>query len=208
MNPIPKLSGVIFVLIGPGGAGKNAIMKAVLARCSHIQQLATATTRAMRAGEQQGREHLFLTEQQFQQMIARRQLLEYQEVTPNKLYGLPRQVVEEGLRGGKIRIVDIEVLGAKALVKAFPANVVRIFITVPGASIEQQLQVLCQRMQQRNDQTTPISQRLERARRLELPYQSDCDYTVVNDRLEQAAAATLRIIQDELRQRGLPGAAQ
>lgn len=205
MTPSENPLGLIFVMIGPGGAGKNAIMKAIIAQSSHIRQLATATTRIMRANEQQGREHFFVTPAQFQDMIKNDLLLEYQEVTPNKLYGIPRQGVVDCLSGGKICVADIDVLGAKALVAAFPNHVVQIFVTVPGASIAEQLTLLEQRMRNRRDSTTDIAQRLKRARSLELPYQNDCDYIVVNDTLEQAVQSTRAIIQSELRQRCLVG---
>lgn len=201
MTASRNLPGVIFVMIGPGGAGKSAIMKAIIAQSDHIRQLPTATTRAMRPDEEQGREHLFVTFDQFQQMIKNDQLLEYQEVTPNKLYGIPRQLIADCLSSGKIRIADIEVLGAKALAAAFPDNAIRIFVTVPGDSIAGQLALLEERMQQRRDSAADIAQRLARAQLLELPYQNCCDYIVVNDALEPAIYATSAIIQKELRQR-------
>lgn len=196
-------AGVIFVMIGPGGAGKNAIMKALIAGSDEIRQLATATTRPMRADEKQDREHLFLNESQFKTMIQAGQLLEYQEVTPGKFYGIPRQTVTEVLSAGGIRMADIDVLGAGDLAAAFPSNVVQIFVTVAGADRAEQLAVLRRRMQQRADETTDIERRLKRAEALELPYQCHCDYVVVNDDLGRAIARTRSIIADELRARGL-----
>ena len=143
-----NLPGVIFVMIGPGGAGKNAIMKAVIAAFPAMKQLATATTRPMRADEKQGREHLFVSEQQFQEMISRNELLEHQEVTPGKFYGIPRRTVMEALTAGAARIADIEVLGAIELAAAYPQNVVQVFVTVPGDDIAQQLAVLEERMRE------------------------------------------------------------
>lgn len=205
MSHTKNLTGVIFVMVGPGGAGKSAIMKAILAQSDHIQQLPTATTRARRADERPGREHLFVTFEQFQQMIDNDQLLEYQEVTPNKLYGIPRQLIVDRLSSGKICIADIEALGAKALAAAFPDHAVRIFVTVPGETVADQLALLKERMQRRRDSATDIARRLERAQSLELPYQNCCDYVVVNDALERATAATRAIIQKELKRRRLVG---
>ena len=196
-------SGVIFVMIGPGGAGKNAIMKAIIARHDNISQLATATTRAIRPDEAQGREHLFLSAEAFQQMIENDQLLEYQEVTPNKFYGIPRQTVVDCLTRGQTRIADIEVLGAQKLVTAYPRNVVQVFVTVPGETIDEQLTLLEQRMRQRDDGATDIQERLERARNLELPYQGQCDHILVNDSLEHAIAKAQLIVRSELRRRDL-----
>ncbi len=203
MSPAEKESGVIFVMIGPGGAGKNAIMRAVIAASSEIRQLATATTRPMRADEKPGREHVFVSECRFREMIHSGQLLEFQEVTPGKYYGIPRQAVTEVLSAGGIRIADIDVLGAERLAAAYPDNVVQIFVTAPGADLAEQLAVLRRRMRQRADLNTDIKQRLDRAEALELPYQSRCNYVVVNDNLEGAIARTGAIIADELRNRGL-----
>ena len=206
MSDFKQLPGVIFVMIGPGGAGKNAIMKALMADNPAIRQLATATTREMRADEAQGREHLFVSRQRFEKMIAADELLEYQEVTPGKYYGIPRQSVAAGLEAGEIRIADIEVIGASILADTFADNVVQIFVTVPGADTAEQLALLQKRMQERDDAFTDIDQRLRRAQALELPYQSRCDYVVVNDCLSAAIERTGRIIQQELSRRQLAGA--
>lgn len=201
-----ELPGVIFVVIGPGGAGKNAIMKALMAENEMIRQLATATTRKMRADEAQGREHLFVGRSRFEQMIQAGELLEYQEVTPGKYYGIPRQMVADSLAAGEVRIADIEVLGAKVLAAAYTNNVVQIFITVPGADIAEQLELLQRRMQERADPYTDIEERLQRAELLELPYQSQCDYVVVNDFLPAAIERTRRVVQQELIARRLAAA--
>jgi len=198
--------GVIFVMIGPGGAGKNAIMKAIISAFPAIEQLATATTRPMRADETQGREHLFVSERAFRKMISENELLEHQEVTPGKLYGIPRRTVEDALSAGAARIADIEVLGAIALAAAYPRNIVQLFVTVPGVDSEAQLALLEERMRTRADDATDIEQRLERARRLELPYQNRCDYIVVNADLGCAIERTSAIIRGEMVERQLQGA--
>lgn len=198
-------TGVIFIMIGPGGAGKNAIMRAILNKSNIIKQLATATTRPMREDEQQGREHLFISLDEFKAMIANNDLLEYQEVTPNKFYGVPYQAVADNLSQGQVRIADIEVLGAQEVVKAFPDHVVQIYVTIPGDTLDEQLDVLKARMIQRNDNTTDIDERLDRAKTLELPYQAECDYIVVNDDLDHAITEVNSIIQAELKKRNLLG---
>ena len=85
------------------------------------------------------------------------------------------------------------------LAAAFPRNVVQVFVTVPGDSVSEQLALLRRRMQERADRITDIEQRLERARALELPYRTRCDYIVVNDDLGQAIEATAAIVRRELR---------
>ncbi len=198
MGSSKRFAGLIFVLVGPGGAGKNAIMKAIIAENAAISQLATATTRQMRADEEQGREHVFVDEGEFKRMIATGQLLEYQEVTPGKFYGIPKQSVLHVLESGLNRIADIEVYGAQDLAAAYPENVIQIFVTVPGETIAAQLEVLERRMRGRADFSTDINQRLQRAKLLELPYQSQCDHVVVNDQLGEAIAKTRAIIEAEV----------
>ena len=134
-------------------------------------------------------------------------LLEHQEVSRGKFYGIPRQLVLDCLSAGAIRIADIEVLGAQKLAAAFPHNVVQIFVTVPGDDIDAQLQVLAQRMKARADSATDIDSRLQRARAIELPYQCRCDYIVVNDQLAHAIECTQQIIARELARRQLQEAA-
>lgn len=202
MTHSENLTGVIFVMIGPGGAGKNAIMRAIIEQSKIVSQLATATTRPMRADEQQGREHLFIDLEKFQDMIRNNELLEYQEVTSNRFYGIPRQSVVDNLTQSKVLIADIEVLGAQELAKAFPQHIVQIFVTVPGNTAQEQLAVLEERMRQRGDGTN-IAERLERAKTLEFPYQAHCNYVVVNDELTHAIELVSDIIQQELKQRHL-----
>ncbi len=204
MNLSESLPGVIFVMIGPGGAGKNAIMRAIIAGSRCVAQLPTATTRPMRSDEKQGREHHFVSRETFQALLSEGQLLEYQEVTPGKFYGIPRRLVLDCLRAGKAQIADIDVLGAQKLAAAFPQNVVPIFVTVPGATLAAQLTVLEERMRLRADAVTDIDCRLQRAAAIELPYQSCCDHIVVNDRLSSAIEATRHIIDQELAARHLP----
>ena len=204
MTHSQNLTGVIFVMIGPGGAGKNAIMRAIIEQTNIVSQLATATTRPMRADEKQGREHLFISLETFRDMIDNNELLEYQEVTSNRFYGIPRQSVVDNLSQSKVLIADIEVLGAQELAKAFPQHVVQIFVTVPGSTAEEQLAVLEERMRQR-DNSTHIEERLARAKTLEFPYQTECDYVVVNDDLTHAIQLVSDIIQQELKKRHLLG---
>ena len=203
MRACEKLTGVIFVMIGPGGAGKNAIMKALMSDFSMIRQLPTATTRQMRGDEAQGREHLFVSPDEFKRMMECDELLEYQEVTPGKFYGIPRQTVACSLAAGAALIADIDVLGAKVLAQAFGDHVVQIYISVPGANIPKKLEVLRERMLDRADPNTDIEERLERAKTLELPYQEECDYVVVNDDFSQAIGCARVIVKRELIARGL-----
>jgi guanylate kinase len=191
--------GLLFTLVGPGGAGKNALMRQVLARLDDLSQLATATTRPIRDDEKQGREHLFLSAIEFQHMINQNELLEWQEVTPGRFYGIPRDTVEQNLFDGTDLIADIDVLGAKILRETYPTHVVLVFITVPGDTGDEKLRVLLERMTGRKDSQDDavIEKRIQRARDLEFPFAAECDYIIVNDDMDTASQKLYDVILKE-----------
>lgn len=182
--------GVFFILVGPPGAGKNALIYNVLKTTSALQQLATVTTRQPRATEKQGREHFFVTIPEFQQMIANRALLEWQEVHAGRFYGVPRQNVEEHLNSGQGLIADIDVLGASYIRTLYPDNVVLIFIMPPTVD------TLRDRMQNRGESAAEIETRMKRVA-MELEYATLCDHVLINDDLEEATQALITLIETE-----------
>src|SRR5258707_3179099 len=185
------LNGVLFVLVGPAGVGKNAIMKRVMEKLS-IHQLPTITTRSIRIGEQEGREHHFVTLERFKEMIADNALIEHQEVYPGKFYGTPRKPMQTALAEGKNLVADIEVVGAQALKEAFPDNVTLIYIAPPTIEdLERRLRIHRQMSEEE------IQTRLKRVP-FELSFADHCDYQVVNDDLEKSIEAVAEIIQKKL----------
>ena len=199
--------GLFFVFVGPGGTGKNTLMKIIMERHPDIQQLATATTRAMRAGEKQGRERIFVSLERFRQMIANNELLEYQEVTPGKYYGIPRESVDSVLDAGNHLIADIEVRGAEVVLDSYADDTVIIYVTVPGETEEEQLETLKGRMLHRLDRTPTdedwdiINQRLARAQNLEFPFSKRCEHIIINDDLNTAAQQVDQIVINAMAKR-------
>jgi guanylate kinase len=183
--------GLLFVLIGPPGAGKNALMNDALARATNgnLRQLATATTRPMRPTEQQGREHLFLDIPTFQTMIEQGELLEWQQVHGN-LYGIPRQTLESAFAAGQDLTADIDVLGATYIRSLYPDNVILIFVKPPS------LAELETRMRTRGESETDIATRMRRVA-MEMTYEPVCDHVIVNDDLQHAAEQLDHIILTE-----------
>lgn len=197
------------MFVGPGGTGKNTLMKIIMERHPEMQQLATATTRAMRPGEKQGREHIFVSLDRFRQMIVQNELLEYQEVTPSKFYGIPRASVDSVLDKGNNLIADIEVRGAEVVLNSYADDAVVIYVTVPGNSEEERLETLKQRMLHRLDNAPTeddweiINQRLHRAQNLEFPFSEKCAYIIVNDDLHDAAEEIDTIVKEAIAKRGV-----
>ncbi len=184
-----KRPGVFFTLVGPAGVGKNRLMKSILAQTS-LHQLPTATTRAIRVGEQPGREHHYVSLEEFQRMIDTGELLEHQ-VIHEQLYGMPRAAVEAALDAGEAIIADIEVFGAARACAAYPENVVSIFIEPPSIG------VLIERMRERRESNAEIAKRLLRVP-MELAYAPYCEYVILNDVFESAAERLYQIVTAEL----------
>ena len=202
-----KARGLLFVFVGPGGAGKNTLMNIIKERHPEIQQLATATTREMRAGEKQGRERIFVSLERFRDMISNDELLEFQEVTPNKYYGIPRESVEKPMKDGIFQIADIEVRGAQVLIENYKNDIVVLYVTAPGKTEDEQLETIKQRMLQRLNHTPTesdwdlIYQRMERARNLEFPFSKKCEHIIINDKLDEAAEQVDKIITEAMKKR-------
>lgn len=182
-------TGLLFILIAPAGAGKNALMNLVLKHTDGLRQLPTATTRAMRDGEQQGREHLFVTNIEFRQMIDDNALLEWQEVH-GRLYGVPRATVETALAEEDDLIADIEFKGATILREQYPENTVAIFIHPPSVS------TLIERMRLRGESEAAIGRRMMRMPQ-EMAYVNHCDYLIYNHDIDTAAAELRGIVLAE-----------
>lgn len=179
MTESANFPGMLFMLVGPAGAGKNTLMKAVLARKEGLRQLPTATTRPIREEEQQGREHLFLSKPEFEEMWRQGKLLESQEVHGN-LYGMVKEYVEAALAGNESVIADIEMYGAAHVSTLYPENVISVFISPPS------VHSLLERMKLRNDTPADISRRMLRVP-LEMAYAARCDYIILNNELDTAA---------------------
>jgi guanylate kinase len=189
--------GILFILVGPSGAGKNTLMKRVQENLGDLPQLATATTRAKRQGEQEGREHRFVSRAEFQRLIDTGALIEHQPVHGGDLYGAPRKTVEEAISTGRDLVADIEFLGAKQIHEAYPKNTVLVFVTPSNVDI------LAERIRQRGNITPEaLADRLERAK-FEMTFAAECDYLILNDIVEPAAEHLRQIILSErIRRRG------
>ena len=148
--------GILIVVSGFSGSGKGTIMKELLKRYDNYALSISATTRAPREGETDGREYFFKTREEFEKMIAKEELIEYAEYV-NNYYGTPRAYVEEQLTAGKDVILEIEIQGALKVKKKFPDTLL-LFVTPPSA------EELRKRLIGRGTETMEvIEQRMQRA---------------------------------------------
>jgi guanylate kinase len=182
----------LIVISAPSGAGKTTVARHLLQRFPQLRFSVSATTRPKRPGEVDGRDYFFWSREQFEQAIARGELVEYEEIFGH-LYGTLRSQVEQALSTGEFLLFDIDVKGALALRRAYPEQTFLIYVAPP--SIEELERRLRQRGTESEEQ---IRRRLERAA-MELQFQDHFDVVIRNEQLEQTLARAEQIVAQLLR---------
>lgn len=178
--------GALTIISGFSGAGKGTVVKELLKRYQYSLSI-SATTRAPREDEQDGREYFFKSKEEFEEMIENKQLIEYAQYVDN-YYGTPKEYVVQQLNQGTDVILEIEMQGALQVRDIFP-EVNLIFLTPP--SVEELENRLCGRGTEMNED---VAKRMARARE-ECRYMSDYDYIVVNDDLDKCVEQIHALIQ-------------
>jgi len=181
------MKGKLFVISGASGVGKGTVLARVMQARDDLRFSVSATTRAPRPTEVDGREYYFITRERFEEMIRQGEFLEYDEHAAN-YYGTPRRQAEEKMEKGHV-LLDIEPNGAAAVKRSAPEATL-IFIMPPS------MQELERRLRGRNDTSEEqIKLRMERAV-WEMEQRTWYDHVVVNDDADACAAQILRIIAD------------
>lgn len=180
--------GQLIVITGPSGVGKGTLVRALLARHPEFYLSVSATTRAPRPGEVEGKDYYFLCREEFESAIAGGQWLEWAEYAGN-YYGTPRLRVEEKVAQGKLVLLEIEVVGAQKIKETFPLAL-RFFILPPS------LEELERRLRDRGtDSPEAIQRRLQRATE-EMALRDEFDLQIINDDLALALGAIERAIEE------------
>ena len=177
--------GVLVVISGFSGAGKGTVVKRLM-ESGHYSLSISATTRAPRPGEQDGREYFFLSRQEFQQRIQEGRFLEWAEFSGN-LYGTPKDYVLEQMEQGRDVILEIEAQGALQVKEQY-ADAGLIFLAAPTMT------KLKERLTGRGTESAEqVERRLRQAVR-EIEQMHRYDFIVVNDVLESCVTRVQGII--------------
>jgi len=194
--------GLLFVLSSPSGAGKSTLASMLLEDDEQIAMSVSVTTREQRPGEEHGKDYYFVSEAEFEEMVADNSFLEYATVFGNR-YGTPASPVQKSLSDGQDILFDIDWQGTQQLYQRAGQDVVRVFILPPSLS------ELRDRLETRNtDSSETIEGRMERAAS-EISHWDGYDYVLINDDLNVCFAKVKQILATErlrrARQTGLIG---
>ncbi len=184
-----KAKGVLVILSGPSGSGKDTVISELKKRNVDIRQSVSATTRPPREGEKDGVDYYFIDVPTFEQRIREGYFLEYVRYGDN-YYGTPREAVETLVNDGISVLLKIEVEGAGNIRRVFP-DVVSVFLIPPS------LQVLEKRLRGRGTETEESFCSRFAIAKNELGRAPEYDYVVINDELDYCVNQVCSILDAE-----------
>jgi guanylate kinase len=175
----------LIAISSPSGGGKSTVTQKILRSSRRFARSISATTRAPRVNEIEGRDYHFLSLQEFQDKISKDEFLEWEEVYQGTFYGTLNSEIENLASNGKIPILAIDVHGALELKKRLRNRLLTIFLDVPS------IEVLKDRLKYRATETEmELEKRLQRAG-YELSYKDKFDIIIPNIKLADTVKQSL-----------------
>ena len=178
------MAGILFIISAPSGSGKSTLVAQVRSLVEGLEFSISYTTRSPSGSELDGREYYFISRERFERMIAAGEFLEWAEVFGN-YYGTARTALEHARAAGKDLLLDIDVQGAKQVMRRV-GGTVSIFILPPSPRV---LEMRLRNRSEAEHMTSEevIERRLQQARS-ELEQVEEYKYALVNDMLDHATA--------------------
>ena len=183
----------VLIFSAPSGAGKSTLEGHILGIWKDTMEFSiSATSRAPRGTEQNGREYHFVSPDEFRRLISEDSFVEYEEVYKDHFYGTLKSEVERIWAAGHVIIFDVDVKGGVNLKKYFGEKALSIFIKAPS------VETLRQRLVKRGtDSPEAIAERVEKASQ-EMEYAPQFDYVLINDDLATAFGEVEKVVEDFL----------
>ena len=182
------MSGLLFVVTAPSGAGKSSLIDALLKDDPHLRLSVSYTTREPRPGEVNGREYHFVDEKTFLAMLERGEFLESAEVHGNR-YGTSQAVIREALARGQDLVLEIDWQGAQQVRRLLPC--IGVFILPPSVP------ELERRMRARGQDTDAVIRRRLASAEEEISHAPEFDYRIINKDFDEAKRDLQAIIRVE-----------
>jgi guanylate kinase len=187
MSERQTLAPLVLIVSGPSGSGKSTLVQKILELPGTMPSV-SCTTRARRTTEATGKCYDFVTEAEFEAMIARGEFLEYARVFGKHSYGTPKKWLEESRIKGLDLVLEIDVQGAAQVKEKLPESVA-IFILPPSR------QELERRLRSRGqDSDEEIARRLSKARAEIVASEKFYDFCIVNDDVERASLEAQSVV--------------
>ena len=180
----------VIIFSAPSGAGKSTIVRHLLGKFNCLEFSVSATSRAPRGQEENGKDYYFFSTEEFETKIRNGEFVEYEEVYAGSYYGTLVSEVERIWAKGNIIIFDIDVKGGVNLKKLYGDNALAVFIQPP--SVEDLRNRLVGRG---TDSAEAIERRVAKATE-ELTYADKFDVVLINDNLEEALARAEQMVAD------------
>jgi guanylate kinase len=187
MSTETQVAPLVIIVSGPSGSGKSTLVQKILELPGTLPSV-SCTTRARRATEASGKCYDFVTEAEFDAMVARGEFLEYARVFGKHSYGTPRKWLEESRNRGLDLVLEIDVQGAAQVKEKLPESIA-IFILPPSREeLERRLKSRGQ------DSDEEIAWRLAKARDEIAAFNKFYDFCVVNEDVEKAGRELQAIV--------------
>ena len=184
--------GKLIIFSAPSGAGKTTIVHHLLGKIPQLAFSVSATTRAKRGNEVNGKDYYFISKEEFLHRIAKKEFVEFEEVYTDNFYGTLRSEIERLWKDGKHVIFDIDVEGGLHLKKKFEEYALAVFVQPPS------LEVLVERLTSRaTDSAEKLAERIEKAEK-ELKYVGKFDVILQNNDLQTACTQAETLVLDFL----------
>ncbi len=178
--------GLVFVISGPSGVGKDALIDRLTAKDPNLRRSVSFTTRPPRTGEKEGVDYSFVTRDKFERLVAGDEMLEHASYDGN-LYGTSRDRVNALRSAGHDAILKIDVKGAQQVRRRLP-DATFIFLEPPSMA------ELVRRSARRHTESAEEQSARQMIAETEMKYASHYDQVVVNDDLDRAVDEVLEII--------------
>jgi len=187
--------GILIILSSPSGAGKSTLAKRLMAWDPSLKFSVSATTRAPRPGEEDGREYYFKSHDEFRKMVEDGEMLEHAQVFDH-FYGSPKSPVEDAIKAGRDVLFDIDWQGGQQIRNSTLADdVVSIFVLPPSiAELDSRLRSRAQ------DSDEVIAGRMRKSRD-EISHWAEYDYVLVNTDVDIAEQQMISIVSAERQKR-------
>lgn len=179
MNKV-SFDGRMLIFTAPSGAGKTTLVRHLLSEYDFLDFSVSATTRAKRAHEIDGKDYYFLSVEEFERRRDVGEFIEWEEVYEGQYYGTLKSEVDRIWQNGKHVVFDIDVKGATSIKSIYKDQCLSVFVRPPS------LEILIERLKGRKTESPKsLAKRIERVKR-EMTYENTFDFVLVNDLLDVA----------------------